>query len=185
VLDNPTKESIAAYKSEFGDDYFSFWVNGCKFIAINSQFYLNSEHVPDERKAQEDWLNSELTTERDAKEKEAKHKICFQHVPPFVNNFNELSSGYFNFEHKERKAFLDKLVDGGVSKLFCGHLHHNNGGFYRGLEVIVTSAVGCQIEFDNNLKFIGPGKTNHGYRIVKVTENDVEHEYISISNRVN
>ena len=28
-----------SYRQSFGDDYFSFWLGGVLFIAINSQFY--------------------------------------------------------------------------------------------------------------------------------------------------
>ena len=45
----------------------------------------------------------------------------------------------------------------GIRKIFCGHYHRNAGGFYKDLEVIVTSAIGCQI-----------GPDQHGMRIVKV-----------------
>lgn len=39
IGNTPTPDSIADYKRQFGDDYFSFWTGGCKFVAINSQFY--------------------------------------------------------------------------------------------------------------------------------------------------
>jgi predicted MPP superfamily phosphohydrolase len=53
VGDQPTRESIDMYKSEFGDDYFSFWQNGCKFIALNSQIYFDSSKIPELKEQQE------------------------------------------------------------------------------------------------------------------------------------
>ena len=34
-----------------------------------------------------------------------------------------------------------------MSKLFCGHFHRNAGGYDGGLEVVVTSAAGCVLNF--------------------------------------
>ena len=47
VGDEPTKDTIDQYSKEFGDDYFSFWCRGCKFITLNSQLYFNSSKVPE------------------------------------------------------------------------------------------------------------------------------------------
>ena len=63
-------------------------------------------------------------------------------------------------------SILDKFYDAGVRKIFCGHYHRNTGGWYKDLEVIVTSAIGCQI-----------GDDPHGMRLVKVHEEKVEHAY--------
>ena len=41
----PTKESVEEYRRNFGDDFFSFWVGGVKFIVINTQYYENSTKV--------------------------------------------------------------------------------------------------------------------------------------------
>ena len=39
VGDRPTKFTIEAYKSRFGDDYYSFWSHGCKFVVINTSLH--------------------------------------------------------------------------------------------------------------------------------------------------
>ena len=58
-----------------------------------------------------------------------------------------------------------------VSKIFCGHYHKNAGGWDGPtLELVVTSAIGCQI-----------GNDPHGMRIVKVYENDIYHEYYTLA----
>lgn len=46
VGDVPTGAAIEAYRQDFGDEYFSFWVQGCKFLVINSQLYHDSSLVP-------------------------------------------------------------------------------------------------------------------------------------------
>ena len=62
---------------------------------------------------------------------------------------------------------LKKFKSSDVSKIFCGHYHRNAGGWDGpSLELVVTSAVGCQIGCDP-----------HGMRIVKIFENCAEHQY--------
>ena len=92
----------------------------------------------------------------------------------------------FNISNKTlRYQFLDRLKKAGMKKLFCGHWHRNAGGFDEDLEVrpgclhhstsplitqvIVTSAVGCQL-----------GADTHGCRVVKVLEDRITHEYFAL-----
>ena len=89
----------------------------------------------------------------------------FQHIPWFLKNPDE-DKEYFNIEVGLRKRMLDKFYDAGVRKIFCGHYHRNTGGWYKDLEVVVTSAIGCQI-----------GQDPHGMRLVKVHDKNVEHAY--------
>ena len=45
IGNTPTRESVKHYVDKFGDDYFTFWVGGVKFIVINSQFYEDASQV--------------------------------------------------------------------------------------------------------------------------------------------
>ena len=100
--------------------------------------------------------------------KSAKHKVMFQHIPWFLKTPDE-SKEYFNIDIDLRKKMLTKFKSSNVSKIFCGHYHRNAGGWDESLEVIVTSAIGCQI-----------GQDPHGMRIVKVFEDHIEHKYHSL-----
>lgn len=135
---------------------------------MNSQFFLDGSLVPNLKIEQEEWLDNEL------KKNSWKHLLLFQHIPWFFNEPNEPDDGYFNIPIKERLIWLDKLHNSGVSKVFCGHYHRNAGGFYKNMEIIVTTAVGAQL-----------GSDKHGYRIVEVTENQVNHKYVAVSESVN
>ncbi len=57
----------------------------------------------------------------------------------------------------------------GVKAVFSGHYHRNAGGCYDGLDMVVSSAVGCQL-----------GDDTHGVRVVVVTEEDIIHRYHSL-----
>ncbi len=169
VGDIPTVQSIATYKKDFGDDYFSFWYNGCKFICLNSQLYFNSTHVEECRREQDAWLDSELNDSTPR-----KHLTVFQHIPLFVKSADEPADIYFNIEPEQRKNLIERFKKAGVGKVFCGHYHKNAGAFDGDLEVVVTSAIGAQL-----------GQDKHGYRIVEVHENEIKHKYIEVTDQVN
>lgn len=169
VGDKPTEESIDIYKKDFGDDYFSFWHSGCKFITLNSQLYYDSSEIPEQKKEQDKWLQNELAADSDQ-----KHLVIFQHIPLFFESPDEPTHAYFNIEIEQRKKLIEKFKEAGVKKVFCGHYHRNAGGFDGDFECIVTSAIGAQL-----------GDDGHGFRLVEVTENDIKHQYIKVSDEVN
>ena len=57
----------------------------------------------------------------------------------------------------------------GVKAVFSGHYHRNAGGWYRGLEMVVSLAIGCQL-----------GEDKHGLRVVLVTDEKIVHRYYSL-----
>ena len=174
IGDVPTPEAIDAYRSDFGDDYFSFWVGGCKFLVLNSQYYHDDSRTKALRRAQDDWLDEELPI---LPGQPRKHLIGLQHIPPFVRSPDEDKVAVpgndalsFNFQDKAlRRAFLSRLRGAGMRALFCGHYHRNAGGWDGDLEVVVTSAVGCQL-----------GDDSSGLRIVTVREDSVSHQYYDL-----
>lgn len=44
VGDSPTINLVQQYKLQFGDDYFKFYLNGVLFIALNSNYYYDSQY---------------------------------------------------------------------------------------------------------------------------------------------
>lgn len=53
--------------------------------------------------------------------------------------------------------------------MFSGHYHRNAGGSYKDLEMVVSSAIGCQL-----------GEDTHGLRVVVVTAEKIVHRYYSL-----
>ena len=170
IGDIPTVQSIKMYNNEFGDDYFSFWSNGCKFIVLNSQMYFNSTRIEELKKEQDSWLNLELHSDT----ADHKHLVIFQHIPLFIEKSDEPDHIYFNIPYTERKGLIERFKKAGVHKIFCGHYHKNAGGFDDELECVVTTAIGAQL-----------GTDRHGYRLVEVSENDIKHEFIRVTDKIN
>jgi len=89
VGNEPTRETIGLYRNEFGDDYFSFWAGGVKFICLNSQLIQGPGKSPGLARSHEEWFDKEV------REDHPVHLVVCAHIPPFCwnmleeeNNFN-------------------------------------------------------------------------------------------------
>uniref|UniRef100_A0A8C5QZQ4 Serine/threonine-protein phosphatase CPPED1 n=1 Tax=Leptobrachium leishanense TaxID=445787 RepID=A0A8C5QZQ4_9ANUR len=165
IGNSPTPETIKAYCSNWGDDYFSFWVGGVLFLVLNSQFFFDSSECTELKEYQDRWLADQLAV---AEKRKCKHAIVFQHIPFFIQNPDE-ENNYFNIEKNLRQELLETFHKAGIKAVFSGHYHRNAGGKYKNLDMVVTSAIGCQL-----------GKDKHGLRVVVVTEETIVHRYYSL-----
>ena len=138
-------------------------------MVLNSQYYEDHSQVEEEYAKQEAWLDQQLESVKAKGNRECSHCIIFQHIPWFLSTPDEPKQ-YFNIDIETRMRMLNKLRDGGVRHIFCGHYHRNAGGCYGDLELVVTSAIGQQIG----------GKDVSGMRLVKVTRDSVEHKYYGL-----
>ncbi|CAM4607516.1 unnamed protein product [Eretmochelys imbricata] len=162
----PTPETIDDYCKHWGDDYFSFWVGGVFFLVLNSQLYFDSSKCPELKQAQDEWLDAQLAV---AEKQTCKHVIVFQHIPLFLQNPDE-DHDYFNLEKSVRQELMEKFHKAGIKAVFSGHYHRNAGGSYKDLEMVVSSAIGCQL-----------GEDTHGLRVVIVTAEKIVHRYCSLN----
>jgi len=169
IGNQPTVESVSKYKSSFGDDFFSFWCGGVYFLVINSQYYEDSSKVPELALEQDLWLEQQL---KKIRKRKPKHAVVFQHIPLFLKDPHE-EKEYFNFAKELRFKLLDKFYNAGIRHVFSGHYHRNAGGMYKDMQVVVTSAVGAQL-----------GSDLSGFRVVRVSEKTIDHEYKEISSIV-
>lgn len=70
---------------------------------------------------------------------------------------------------------LKKFNDCGIRAIFAGHYHRNGGGKFENLEMIVTSALGAQLQISDDKQ-----SNKSGYRIVEINENSIQHHYVDI-----
>ena len=143
-----------------------FFNAGVYFIVINTQYYKDSSQVQDIKSEQDKWLDSELEY---AKTCNAQHVVVFQHIPWFFGKLEE-ENDYFNIEIETRKPMVKKIKDAGIKYIFAGHYHRNAGGFDGDLEMVVTSAIGQQINNDKD----------SGLRVVCVKPDRITHEYYEL-----
>ena len=162
IGNRPTPKSIASYKENFGDDYFSFWTGGVCNIVLNSSVLKDPTGAPEVLAAQQTWLRQQL---RDANAAEANHILLFQHHPLFLAKEDEPDQ-YFNIPLERRAPLLDQLKRAGVRAVFAGHYHRNAYGRAGAMEMVTTGPVGRPL-----------GKDPSGFRIVTVHESSIRHQY--------
>nr|XP_046210511.1 serine/threonine-protein phosphatase CPPED1-like isoform X1 [Oncorhynchus gorbuscha] len=164
----PTPETVAQFCNAWGDDYFSFWVGGVLCLVLNSQLFFDASACPDLRDAQEAWLEGQLQRASQGSGVTPKHVLVFQHIPLYLKTPDE-EDDYFNLQTATRQSLLGRFKRAGVKAVFSGHYHRNAGGLHNGLDMVVSSAIGCQL-----------GEDTHGVRVVVVTADQVIHRYHSL-----
>jgi serine/threonine-protein phosphatase CPPED1 len=158
----PTPESLAWYRKQFGPDYYAFRSGDIAGIVLNSNLEQHPQHVPDEAAKMESWLRSELAN---ARRDGAKHIIVFQHIPFFLSDAAEADQ-YFNIPRETRLRYLKLLHEYGVREVFAGHYHRNSHGRDGDLEMVTIGPVGMPLE-----------GAKSGMCIVTVANGVVSHQY--------
>lgn len=159
----PDNESLQKYESNYGSDRFAFSHKGSKFIGYNSS--LIKANVPEHEKSQLKWLKETLSDS-----KSVNHTILFGHYPFFNKSVDEPEK-YSNIHPKKRKKYLKLFNKYDVTAVFFGHYHRNAYPDYKEIELIITSAIGMQ-----------HGDDSSGFRIVKVFNDRIEHNYYGLEN---
>ncbi|KAK3529700.1 hypothetical protein QTP70_033665 [Hemibagrus guttatus] len=158
----PTPDTVDQYCRAWGDDYFSFWVGGVLCLVLNSQLFFDASGCPQLEEAHEVWLEKQL---QKAAKSSARHVIIFQHIPLYLKSPDE-EDDYFNLQRAKRENLIHRFCQAGVKAVFSGHYHRNAGGCHAGLDMVVSSAIGCQL-----------GEDAHGVRVVVVTADKIIHRY--------
>lgn len=199
IGDRPTAATIDNWRANFGDDYFSFWVGGVKFVCLNTQLYKGvTEENADLAAAQDAWLDEELSA---AEGENARRVVVFSHIPPFVDSPDE-AEGYFPLAKEVRHRLLQKMLAHGVTHWFCGHYHRNAGGVYcqpcdesggrqqaaATLEVVTTAAVGANIGTEpsgdplglSGMLDVSADANLSGLRVVTVGDSTLTHAFYTL-----
>jgi 3',5'-cyclic AMP phosphodiesterase CpdA len=164
VGNNPTSESIAAYRKNIGSDYYTF-ENGNLFgIVLNSSLIKEPDGAKPEAAAQEAWLNTALEKGRKSK----KTMVVFQHHSWFLGDANELDQ-YFNISTPVRKKYLSLFEKYGIKYVFAGHYHRNASGHTETLQMVTTGPVGKPL-----------GSDKSGFRIVTVQGGQMTYNYYGL-----
>lgn len=164
VGNNPTSESIAAFRKNIGPDYYTFENGNIFGIVLNSSLIKEPDGAKPEAAAQEKWLKS--TLEKGKKSK--KTMVVFQHHSWFLSDANEPDQ-YFNISLPVRKKYLSLFQEYGIKYIFAGHYHRNASGSTGSLQMVTTGPVG---------KPLGPDKS--GFRIVTVEGDKMTYNYYGL-----
>lgn len=162
VGDAPTPELLAAYRHNFGRDYYSFREAGVAFVVLNSVLIHSPQKAGDEPARQEAWLRKELAQIR---ADGIQRVIVFQHHPWFLLHPEEPDQ-YFNIPLERRTRYLKLFAESGVTHVFAGHYHINAAGRAGQIELVTTGPVGKP-----------RGNERSGFRSAIVSEQGVGHTY--------
>jgi 3',5'-cyclic AMP phosphodiesterase CpdA len=165
VGNEPTKESLRAYRATFGPDWYSFRQGDVYGIVLNSQLIDAPEEDPGEAHDQLTWLREELIR---AESSGAQHLLVFQHQSYFLESPDE-EDQYFNIDTGSRAVYLGLLKEAGVEAVFAGHYHRNSYGRDETLDMITTGPVGRPL-----------GDDPSGFRIVAIGRDSLPHEYFAL-----
>ena len=162
VGNEPTRESLAAYRERFGPDYYTFRVGDITGFVLNSNLEQPLKNVPEEGVRMEAWFRAELAK---ARQEGAKHLVVFQHISLFLSDPNEADQ-YFNIPRETRQRYLKLMHEYGVKWVFAGHYHRNAEGHDGDLAMITSGPVGMPL-----------GGAKSGIRVVTISESGVTHQY--------
>ena len=157
-----TPESLALYRERFGEDNYFFDHEGSRFIVLDSNVPFFPPKIPGEWERQLDFLRSAL---REAREIGSTHILVFTHHPLFLEDPDEPDSTLV-IPREKRTVLLDLLQSHDVSAVFSGHWHTNSYARAGDMLMVTTAAVGYPLGYDPS-----------GFRVVKVFEDRIEHEY--------
>jgi serine/threonine-protein phosphatase CPPED1 len=153
VGNQPTPQTLAQYRKDFGRDYYTFDSSDIRGIVLDSNLIASPQSAPEESQAQEQWLVQELQR---ARRDGVKHLFVFQHIPYFLERADEPDQ-YFNIPVLIRRRYLDLLHRYNVEAVFAGHYHRNAFGRDGQIEMITSGAVGVPM-----------GGSQSGFRIVRL-----------------
>jgi 3',5'-cyclic AMP phosphodiesterase CpdA len=162
VGQEPTPQTLAAYRQNVGRDYYSFRAGPIYGIVLDSAVMIAPQKAQADYDEQISWLKKELET---AKGSEARHVIVFQHHPLFVSDPNEADQ-WGNVPLERRRPILELLHKYGVHYVFAGHVHKNSVAKDGDLEMVACGPVAMPF-----------GEDGSGLRLAIVTSSGIEHRY--------
>jgi 3',5'-cyclic AMP phosphodiesterase CpdA len=162
VKNEPTPQSLAQYRKNWGRDYYTFDSDDVRGIVLDSSLIQAPAEVQSEADAQEQWLKRELAKAKS----DGKRIVVFQHIPYFLQSADEPDQ-YFNIPKQHRARYLALFHEYGVHYIFAGHYHRNAEGRDGDLDMVVTGPVGMPI---------GPDPS--GFRIVRM--DTMAHPYVGL-----
>ena len=166
----PSQEYVDRYRDNFGPDYYAFSEGDVRFIVINSTVLTSPKTMSAKAKDQLAFIESEaiIASQQSAGKQNATRIVLLSHHPLFIESANE-SNNPWSINQKYRKPLIEIAIDHGIVANFAGHWHRNNIASDKGIEVVASGPVGYPL-----------GNDPSGFRIVKVNDTSITHEYHSL-----
>ena len=126
------REFLDWYHQRFGASWYSFDQANCHFVVLNSQIMNGS--LPDVAEQQK-WA------EQDLAENAKKRIFIFLHLPPYLVDENEASTGHYdNLAHPARGWLLELVRRYKVEILLASHVHFSFFDHVAGTRYLVLAS---------------------------------------------
>lgn len=167
-LDQPLDEArIAAWTDAFGPLFWRHDLPGWRLIGLDTALMASDRR---EEREQIAFLDDALST------LDGRKAIVFMHMPPFEDDPEDPRPTTSAVPFEARTALLDRLEQGGVSVLACGHLHVYRQLVHRGMEIVwapTTAMVSVEKQFRHWQVWTRPG-----YLIWRIEGAAISHELV-------
>lgn len=165
VGNEPTPETLAAYRKAFGPDRYTFKSGSMAGIVVNSALMHAPAAARAELEEQQRWLADEL---RKARLSGARPIVVFQHHPLFVRDPDEPDS-YGNIPAALRGRLIELYLQSGVAHVFGGHAHKDRIASTQGLQMTIAGPIGMPLD---------RGRSGMGIAVVRDT--GIEYRYADL-----
>ena len=170
VDNEPSKESLTAYRDTYGNDWYSFRSKNLLGIVLNSSVISSPDTVPEDAMSQKIWLKHELYRAKNLKVSgDIKFVFVFQHHPYLIDRKYEGTESVLGGEEGEK--YLELFIQNEVDAVFAGHSHSNHVGQFKNMKMITTGAIGLADPMS---------LSRSGLRVVKVGGDNFEHAFIAL-----
>ena len=170
VGNEPTPETIEAYRRRFGPDHYTFRSGDLIGIVLNSSLIVAPDKARELYEEQEQWLRSELEK---ARRDRSAQVVIFQHHPWYIDSVDE-ADGYSNVPRAQRARYLALFREFGVHTLISGHYHENTVARDASFQMVAAGPVG---------KPRNSGRS--GLSVVTVTDRGIGHVFHDFGNLPN
>ena len=159
VGETPSEESVEAYRENFGEERFSFWVEGVHCLVLNSMYFRKVTDLTEFRKEQFDWLESNVL---EAQVNPPVKMLIFQGSSCLSDK-----NGDLNGDCETEQQVISKLKEADVSAIFCGN---SNKSMKEGnIGVYSCSSLGI---CDNDAK--------PGLRVVRISRGEICQQFFTL-----
>ena len=129
VSNNPTVESLQAYREKIGKDYYTVEHKGYTFVIANTQLW--KAPLKGESEKHDKWFKGVLA----AAKKRASPVVVVAHYPLFVKTPDE-KENYYNIPTAKRMELLKLCKENGVVAFLAGHTHKLVVNEYKGIQLV-------------------------------------------------
>ncbi len=163
---HPDRESLEWYHQHFGEDIYSFSIEDCFFLVLNSNLIKYPDHLPEKNERQLEVAEEYL---QEAEDKGYRYKMVFQHHPFYVSDPEE-GHNWRNVPRQQREKYLSLFHEYDVDMVFTGHLHSWAKNIWKEIELIAVPAVSNPL-----------GQEPQGFLLVEAYPDSIQYEYLELS----